>query len=192
MFSPFLFSLSFTLGDIKIIHYKLSNVSQGTGLEEAEAYLANFDRLYPPLRGDENAIQHWEDLHRYPQDLPILLNRYEGPATQAFDKILRAEIEKTDFRFGQSDYASKQYIKTMRKVYTKFAKFYANQPGDDARRLCASIRLYARLPTWEIGCGDNRFFPAAVLPAQYWMSALSVSGNVPDGSDSAGLLLVSP
>lgn len=180
--------VSSVLSEPNFTNLQLTNVSHGTGLEAAEAYLARVEGTTLPADGDIEAMPYWDDLHKDGQAYPGLLNRYEGAAMQTFDKILREAMGKIGFSFGKLPYDQK-YIIAMRNVYTTFAEYYKKQPGDHARRLCASIRLYARLPTWKIGNRDNSFFPAAILPARSWMAALSskLRGN----SDSAALMLVS-
>lgn len=160
---------------------QLTNVANGEGLEDAEAYLRGAALSFT-AEGDPQAVNHWENLHRNPQRVPGLLNRYEDSMPNVFDKILKEQL-KGDIDFKKLDYTNTTYICAIRKTFALFADAYSKSDKIYVRKLCTSIRLYARLPLWKRGSTEPAFYPAALLPSK-WVAALSapITGGCRYGS----------
>ncbi|KAG8717236.1 hypothetical protein FRC08_007935 [Ceratobasidium sp. 394] len=179
---------------------KIFNVAGGEqGLTGAESFLERVKDDGIPAEGREEAVQHWEALHANEQQVPVPLRLYEQEGSEAFEEILEEELGEagvddldgegvTSTSLGQ-DYESQAFVEAVRNTYHRFAGWIEKKDAHHSRLVAASLRLYAWLPRWAVGCGDDRFFPAAILPTQTRLT--SIEKKVSGAHDAAGVCLVS-
>ncbi|KAG9076545.1 hypothetical protein FRC06_009450, partial [Ceratobasidium sp. 370] len=150
-----------------------------------------------PVEGREEAVKHWEALHADEQRVPVPLRLFEGEGSDAFESIFQDELaeaglddpDRADVASTSlgHDYESDAFVRAARNAYCRFAGWIEEKGTHHARLVAASMRVYAWLPRWAVGCGDNRFFPAAILPTQRRLS--SIESKVTGAHDSTGVCM---
>ncbi|KAG9093174.1 hypothetical protein FRC06_011643 [Ceratobasidium sp. 370] len=180
------------------VFIKIFNVAGGEkGLAAAEGFLERAKHVGITAEGHEGAVEHWEALHANEQKCPVPLQQVAEADLSAYETILKDELKRVSVDGARNDvetttlgydYESDEFVLAVRNVYTRWAAKIAAKNTPHARLAAASLRLYAVLPRWRVGCKDNRFFPAAVLPTRSRYA--SIEKHVAGAQDSAGLCML--
>ncbi|KAB5587469.1 hypothetical protein CTheo_9093 [Ceratobasidium theobromae] len=88
------------------------------------------------------------------------------------------------------DFTQPDTIITLRAVFDKSAQHFSNQDSDTYRALCASMRLYSRLPLWSPGSTGACFHPFAYLPAPRWIQRVEEEWSINGGLTSDSLAVI--
>ncbi|KAG8728284.1 hypothetical protein FRC10_005096, partial [Ceratobasidium sp. 414] len=179
---------------------QIFNVAGGERhLAAAETFLERLKDARIPVEGREDAVAHWEALHSREQNSPAPLQQLVEADLTSFETVLKDEFKRGGLNDPDRDdqdttslghrYESDEFVSAVRNMYTRFAARFDTKKTPHGRLVAASLRLYALLPRWAVGCGDNRFFPAAILPTKSRYAA--IEKRVDGAQDSTGLCLVS-
>ncbi|KAG9102875.1 hypothetical protein FRC06_000900 [Ceratobasidium sp. 370] len=148
-------------------------------------------RLRSWLRGESRlwSTGMWE------QRSPFPLSQLVEKDLMAFKTILKdkfkkggidsPDCKKADTMSLRYRYESDEFVRAGQNVFYRFVAKIEAKKTPHAWLAAASMHLYALLLRWVVGCEDNHFFPAAILPTK---SRYTLMGKQVDGAhDSAGL-----
>ncbi|KAG8739727.1 hypothetical protein FRC10_005224 [Ceratobasidium sp. 414] len=165
----------------------IMNVLSGDGLIEAENWLARNEQIL--AGGYHQAATHYRALHCRPERVPQLLSKYGVDQAVIFGELYLATF-RAQAVLGRVDYSSSATLVALRTVFDKFGRTYnarKSKLDSSERRVAASIRLYARLATYETGNQGEAFYPMAVLPCtavrDVWVSRWHGGWKVPGTGD---------
>ncbi|KAG9102935.1 hypothetical protein FRC06_000720 [Ceratobasidium sp. 370] len=180
------------------IMIKIFDVAGERHLTAAEGFLRRMKETKIPVEGRVEAVEHWEVLHVREQRSPFPLSQLVKKDLTVFKTILKDEFKK-----GRIDSADRENMDTMSLGYRyKLDEFvragwnasYWFVVKIEAKKTLhmwlamVSMRLYALLPHWAVGCEDNCLFPAVILLTKSWYA--SMEKQVDRAHDSTSLCLL--
>jgi hypothetical protein len=168
------------------------NVQHPKALNAAEAYLEENQLSAALAEGDQAAREHWNKLHVRHEQSPQPLSLYDEPAQRHFSATYRRIALNSEFRMDilNSKFENPGAVLKMREVFDIFAAYYERRRDVTARAVCASLRLYARLPVHAPGQTGDCFYPGAMLPSTESMRDLETRWNKLEGVSAENLAVV--